>query len=177
MADIPPISDLNDRSEPLRVFVYGTLKPGGRYWRRFCRGRVKSCFPAWVSGKLYELEAGYPALLERERGEESNGEQAFGFVLTFASGDAEAVLHELDELEGYAADFHDSPDNEYRRYETLVHPRDLGPTEIGFPSVRAYRMVDPPEASLLCWVYYATEHTVELLGASPNEGSSWNHLA
>jgi len=57
------------RSEPvaehaatLRVFVYGTLKRGGRYHERFCRGAL-SIEPASVRGRLYTSPAGYPVLV------------------------------------------------------------------------------------------------------------------
>lgn len=45
----------------LRLFVYGTLKRG--YWnhQRFC-AQARSIEPAVVWGKLYHLNAGFPAL-------------------------------------------------------------------------------------------------------------------
>ena len=46
----------------LRLFVYGTLKRGGRYHERFCAGAL-SIEPASVRGRLYALPAGYPVLV------------------------------------------------------------------------------------------------------------------
>jgi gamma-glutamylcyclotransferase (GGCT)/AIG2-like uncharacterized protein YtfP len=41
------------------VFVYGTLRPGGRYHDRYCRG-VVAIEPATARGRLEHLPAGYP---------------------------------------------------------------------------------------------------------------------
>ena len=41
------------------VFVYGTLRPGGRFHERYCRG-VCAIEPASVRGRLEQLPAGYP---------------------------------------------------------------------------------------------------------------------
>lgn len=46
----------------LRLFVYGTLKSGGRYHERFCGGAL-SIEPASVRGRLYTLPEGYPVLV------------------------------------------------------------------------------------------------------------------
>lgn len=45
----------------LRLFVYGTLKKGGRYHDRYCAG-ARDIVPAAVWGRLFHLPAGYPAL-------------------------------------------------------------------------------------------------------------------
>ena len=45
-----------------KVFVYGTLKPGGHYWPQFCEGKVSEVLPAKVQGKLYDLHVGYPGV-------------------------------------------------------------------------------------------------------------------
>jgi gamma-glutamylcyclotransferase (GGCT)/AIG2-like uncharacterized protein YtfP len=46
----------------LRVFVYGTLKQGGRNHPAYCRG-ILAVEPARVLGQLYDLPAGYPMLV------------------------------------------------------------------------------------------------------------------
>lgn len=80
------------KASDLRVFVYGTLKPGGRYWSRFCEGKVGEPVEAKVRGHLYDLPAGYPALV-------AGGEDwAQGYILGFRS---EADFAEVDRLEGY----------------------------------------------------------------------------
>ena len=45
-----------------RMFVYGTLKRGFDNHRRFCHG-VLSVEEGWLRGRLYQLPAGYPALV------------------------------------------------------------------------------------------------------------------
>ena len=50
------------REPHLRLFVYGTLKRGFGNHRRLCRGLVRA-EAAEIRGKLYDLPAGYPALV------------------------------------------------------------------------------------------------------------------
>jgi gamma-glutamylcyclotransferase (GGCT)/AIG2-like uncharacterized protein YtfP len=52
-------------SAALRLFVYGTLKRGGRYHERFCRG-VRSVESAIIRGRVYPAPAGYPVLVVPE---------------------------------------------------------------------------------------------------------------
>ncbi|MBM3465559.1 MAG: gamma-glutamylcyclotransferase [Armatimonadetes bacterium] len=49
------------RSEPLALFVYGTLKRGFPNHKRFCAG-VVDVLPARVPGRLYVIPEGYPIL-------------------------------------------------------------------------------------------------------------------
>jgi len=46
---------------PIRLFVYGTLKQGHGNHARFC-SQAQAIEPATVWGRLYHLDAGYPAL-------------------------------------------------------------------------------------------------------------------
>jgi gamma-glutamylcyclotransferase (GGCT)/AIG2-like uncharacterized protein YtfP len=90
---------------PIKVFVYGTLKPGGHYWPQFCEGKVLTQTPAKIHGELYDLHVGYPGLILR-------GEAwVLGYLLEFSE---EAHLDRLDELEGYAPGRAESQ-NEYNR--------------------------------------------------------------
>ena len=50
-----------DSASRLRIFVYGTLKRGGRFHDAFCRGAV-AIEPATVRGRVRMLPAGYPML-------------------------------------------------------------------------------------------------------------------
>jgi gamma-glutamylcyclotransferase (GGCT)/AIG2-like uncharacterized protein YtfP len=90
----------------LNVFVYGTLKPGGRYWPEFCEGKLAAePIPAKIKGTLYDLHVGYPGLL-------LNGDQwVQGYLLEMATL---ADFRRLDELEGYVPDRPES-ENEYNR--------------------------------------------------------------
>jgi gamma-glutamylcyclotransferase (GGCT)/AIG2-like uncharacterized protein YtfP len=44
------------------VFVYGTLRPGGRFHDRFCRGLVRA-EAALARGTVERLPAGYPRMI------------------------------------------------------------------------------------------------------------------
>lgn len=80
----------------LNVFVYGTLKPGGKYHKVYCEALAPEAIPAWIPGRLYHLPAyGYPAVGEGE-------DRVQGYVLRFGDHvDAAALLADLDELEIY----------------------------------------------------------------------------
>lgn len=93
----------------IRVFVYGTLKPGEVNYRHLCDGRIHRSLPAIAPGDLYDLPVGYPALTP------GTGDVQ-GYVLEF---DDEALLAALDDLEAY--DPQRSPaENLYNRIEAAV---------------------------------------------------------
>jgi gamma-glutamylcyclotransferase (GGCT)/AIG2-like uncharacterized protein YtfP len=54
-----------ETAPPLRLFVYGTLKRGGRFHDRYCGG-VRSIEAASVRGRVYQLPEGYPVLVVPE---------------------------------------------------------------------------------------------------------------
>ncbi|MGJ8652779.1 MAG: gamma-glutamylcyclotransferase family protein [Opitutaceae bacterium] len=87
------------------VFVYGTLKPGGHYWPRFCEGKVSEVVPAKVHGELYDLHVGYPGAFFR------GADWVQGCLLSFEN---EADFLQLDWLEGYEPQRSPS-ENEYNR--------------------------------------------------------------
>lgn len=99
-----------------RVFVYGTLKPGGYYWHRFCEGRVVNILKAQVRGNLYALPMGYPALTQGDGWVQ-------GYLLTLHD---EAVLAGFDTLEAYE-EGRDPSLNEYQRIEVGVYLEDRTP--------------------------------------------------
>jgi gamma-glutamylcyclotransferase (GGCT)/AIG2-like uncharacterized protein YtfP len=45
-----------------QLFVYGTLKPGGKGYRQFFGEQAIPACPAMTRGRLYDLPAGYPAM-------------------------------------------------------------------------------------------------------------------
>lgn len=94
---------MSDLSLP-RVFVYGTLKPGGRYYPDYCEGRVVAQVEAIAHGTLYDLPLGYPAMTPGQG-------VVHGYVLTFYNQDA---LTALDTLEDYAPN-RPALENEYVR--------------------------------------------------------------
>lgn len=93
----------------LRVFVYGTLKPGECNYDRYCAGRVVEVQAAIVYGQLFDLPLGYPAMTPGTL-------PVYGVLLSFVDP---AILRELDDLEDY--DPHRPTDaNEYVRVQTQV---------------------------------------------------------
>lgn len=99
----------------LKVFVYGTLKPGEANFTAYCSGYVKSQEEAYVKGLLYALPVGYPAVTE-------GNNKVRGVLLTF-NLNTDFVLQNLDLLEGYqpnrALDL-----NEYNRRLVAVYDLD-----------------------------------------------------
>lgn len=97
----------------LFVFVYGTLKPGGRYHARFCAQGLVAAKPGLVKGRLYDFEQlGYPAV--------SRGDGwVKGYLLQFSGTRffCDGVLRGLDALEGYVGE---GEENEYERCEVQV---------------------------------------------------------
>ncbi|NNV05092.1 gamma-glutamylcyclotransferase [Geobacillus sp. C56-T2] len=77
--------------ETINVFVYGTLRIGGRN-HRLIANYVQSVRKVTVKGRLFHLPAGYPAMVD------GNG-TVHGEM--FELSDPEAVLALLDQLEGY----------------------------------------------------------------------------
>ena len=79
--------------EPVRVFVYGTLMPGGCRWPHLSRFAA-SCEPATATGRLWDTGRGYPAARFA-----ADGDEIPGVAVTLkAEGVAEAVRM-LDEVE------------------------------------------------------------------------------
>ena len=62
----------------MKVFVYGTLKPGECNYRRYCEGKVVEALPAIARGQLFALPIGYPAMVAGEG-------IVCGFLLRFAN--------------------------------------------------------------------------------------------
>ncbi|MBD2725092.1 gamma-glutamylcyclotransferase [Nostoc sp. FACHB-892] len=78
-------------SDLVRVFVYGTLKPGEANYKKYCAGKVVNVKRAFVQGKLFALPMGYPAMTLGDS-------QVYGYLLSFSNP---RVLNELDVLENY----------------------------------------------------------------------------
>ena len=85
------ITEVAQTSELVKVFVYGTLKPGGASYQRYCSDYVVEAYPMLAKGQLFALPVGYPAM--------SMGEGwVHGFLLWFQDA---KILNQLDEYEGY----------------------------------------------------------------------------
>lgn len=96
----------------MRVFVYGTLKPGEANFPRYCEGRVQEITPAYTYGHLYALTVGYPAMTVGDT-------QVSGILLTFPD---DSVLADMDDLEGYDPDRPPSENLYQREWITLYTP-------------------------------------------------------
>jgi gamma-glutamylcyclotransferase (GGCT)/AIG2-like uncharacterized protein YtfP len=127
-----------------KVFVYGTLKPGGHYWPQFCEGKVSAAVPAKIRGKLYDLHVGYPGMFL--------GGDAWvqGTVLTFPK---QADFAQLDVLEG----FKPNRPNELNEYVRLR-------VECFSPDAQRLGKV---------WAYEMTEATFERFTATRIESGNW----
>ena len=106
-------------SNKLRVFVYGSLKPGEVNYLRYCEGKVLEEKPAIAFGKLFDLPLGYPAMTPGES-------LVHGFLLTFTDS---TILSILDELEDYNPN-RILEENEYYRQEIEIY--DLDRKSLGF---------------------------------------------
>lgn len=80
-----------EQTSRLKIFVYGTLKPGQVNYQAFCSDKVISAHVAIAQGQLFSLPAGYPAMTLEEG-------QVHGFVLLFKD---DATLSQLDDYEDY----------------------------------------------------------------------------
>ena len=72
------------------VFVYGTLRQGAANHDWFC-GDALTIEPGSTTGRLYDLPAGFPAMID------DDGGAIYGEAMTFP--DLEATLVRLDRLE------------------------------------------------------------------------------
>jgi gamma-glutamylcyclotransferase (GGCT)/AIG2-like uncharacterized protein YtfP len=88
-----------------KVFVYGTLKPGGYYWSQFCADKVSGAVPAQIKGLIYDLHVGYPGV------QMGGNRWVQGYLLSFKN---EVDLLQLDGLEGYQHG-RSTKENEYQR--------------------------------------------------------------
>jgi gamma-glutamylcyclotransferase (GGCT)/AIG2-like uncharacterized protein YtfP len=83
---------LNEKFPGLvRVFVYGTLKPGEANYQKYCADQVITTQRAFTLGKLFALPMGYPAMTP-------GGDFVQGYLLSFTDS---GILDALDELEDY----------------------------------------------------------------------------
>lgn len=130
----------------MKVFVYGTLKPGERNYRYYCAGKVSQTTQAYTYGKLFNLPGcGYPAMTVGQN-------QVKGVLLTFID---DSVLAHLDELEDYNPQ-RLATENEYSRQKILVY------SLLGEPLGEA-------------WSYLMMPHKVKCLGGVLVPSGWWTH--
>ena len=102
----------------MKVFVYGTLKPGECNYLRYCEAKVVDACPAIAQGQLFALSAGYPAMISGEG-------RVYGFLLRFANS---AILADLDQLEDYHPG-RDRAQNEYQRESIAIFDLNFKPLD------------------------------------------------
>ncbi len=102
----------------MKVFVYGTLKPGECNYLRYSEGKVVDACPAIACGRLFALPAGYPAMISGEG-------RVYGFLLCFADS---TILDDLDELEDYHPG-RDRAQNEYQRESIAIFDLNFKPVD------------------------------------------------
>ncbi|MBV6625513.1 MAG: gamma-glutamylcyclotransferase [Rivularia sp. (in: Bacteria)] len=128
----------------LRVFVYGTLKPGEANYELYCSHKVVDAQKAWVRGELYALPQGYPAMTQGDN-------VVHGYLLSFANPE---ILSSLDELEDYSPQRLHS-ENLYNRIQVEIF--DLENNSLG-------------EA----WVYLMDFAKVRQLKGTPQTNGLWS---
>ncbi len=113
MENIRTVANLDETIAELCVFVYGTLKPGGRYHERYCGVYSPKVIPSVVRGQLFHFPLlGYPAMTLGKS-------WVKGYLLIFSQSPqlCSNILSQLDRLEGYEsvgpADA--SSENDYER--------------------------------------------------------------
>ncbi len=97
----------------IRVFVYGTLKPGENNHSKYCAKKLDGChnraLPAYTMGELFDLGVGYPGMTMGSR-------LVYGYLLSFQKF---GILEELDELEDYLPG-RVSSQNLYNRHQVEI---------------------------------------------------------
>ena len=131
----------------LKVFAYGTLKPGEANYQLYCKDKVSSQIRVYTLGDLYALPVGYPAMIE-------GNNKVKGVLLTFNDPN---VLKSLDRLEGY---------QEQRAFDLNEYYRLLVPV---------YRLDDEPLGK--AWAYFMTPARVIQLGGIKVTSGFWTCLS
>lgn len=128
----------------LKVFVYGTLKPGESNYLQYCAGKVIEEEPAIAFGRIFHLPScGYPAMTIGDR-------KVQGYLLSFADPN---VLPDLDRLEDY---------NPHRPPEKNLYNR------------QQIKIFDRQERSLgLAWAYFMMPEQVERLEGVDLPSGCW----
>ncbi|PSM45559.1 hypothetical protein C7Y66_29705 [Chroococcidiopsis sp. CCALA 051] len=107
--------------EIIKVFVYGTLKPGEANYQQFCADYVVAAQEAIALGQLFDLPLGYPAMTPGSL-------KVYGFLLSFANPE---ILQQLDWLEDYDPQ-RAIAENEYYRQQIEVYDTSLAPLGIAW---------------------------------------------
>ncbi len=128
----------------VKVFVYGTLKPGEANYQHYCAGKVVEVKKAIAFGQIFSLPVGYPAMT-------LGNSLVRGFLLSFSDSE---ILHQLDWLEDYDPQRPIS-ENEYHRHQIQVY--DTALNSLG-----------------KAWAYFMTLEKVCAFGGTPLPDGWWS---
>ena len=129
----------------VRIFVYGTLKPGECNYLRYCDGKTIYAQQATAHGQLFHLSLrGYPAMIAAVG-------TVRGVVLSFTDPN---MLNILDDLEDYHSN------------------RPLEANEYDRRQIEAFNLAG--ESMGLVWAYLMQPHRVSLLGGVLLPEGVWN---
>ncbi len=164
-----------ENEDDLAVFVYGTLMPGGSAWAERCEGRVVEMRRARVRGRLYALNAGYPAVDDERQTRGIAAATDLGWVQGWRLVLRDAgVLAGLDKWEGYLEGRAYS-DNEYNRTRVVCYKEDdtevVPPEEkSGLAGARPSNRQEP-EVIGEAWIYVmARERIAAMAGVELKDG-------
>lgn len=107
----------------IRIFVYGTLKPGQANWERALSGHVRRRMAGFIRGRLFDLPTGFPAATAGDG-------RVHGHVLHLPT----AMLARVDEIEG----FEPGRDPDRNLYQRLTVPAF---TPQGAPAGKVYAYI------------------------------------
>ncbi len=132
--------------EQVRVFVYGTLKPGEANYQKYCAGKVVDSTKALALGELFALPMGFPAMTPGKS-------PVHGYLLSFANSE---ILIDLDDLEDYQPARPDSANLYYRQ------------------QIEVYEIYDQQRSLCLAWVYLMSKELVDQLGGVIQTDGWWS---
>lgn len=161
-----------ERSD-LYVFVYGTLKPGGRYHQRYCGRALAQALPAVTKGRLYDFaQWGYPAMTAGE-------DWVQGYLLRFCDSPQERlrqranvcqeILQRLDSLEGIL-------DSDVSMLDGSVLKESISAVSVSNDSYqRCWQSIFTPSYEPLqsAWVYRMTADQVRHFGGVYLPSGNW----
>jgi gamma-glutamylcyclotransferase (GGCT)/AIG2-like uncharacterized protein YtfP len=122
----------------VKVFVYGTLKPGESNYQRYCAGLVVESQRAIALGQLFALPCGYPAMTLGDG-------LVQGYLLSFNNID---ILHHLDWLEDYDPK-RPTTENEYNRQQIEIYNLEMVSLGLAWVYLMTLEKVDSCHGSLL----------------------------
>jgi gamma-glutamylcyclotransferase (GGCT)/AIG2-like uncharacterized protein YtfP len=135
----------------VRVFAYGTLKPGEINYP-ICDRWVTNTQPAIASGLLYQLPFGYPAMVACADG------IVHGVILSFADS---AILQKLDEFEQH----------DLALFQRYFPNQSLEANQYQRQAIEVFKPIGRSFGS--AWVYLMTSPQVQQIGGVLLPDGDW----